>query len=165
MSLKLKGQWTSACKCFKCLNSMSTNFWIKDQRFLHQVLFMTKMLLLFLQSWSSGDSLLISVDRVRVERGWGLNERSWMKPRDSISPLYDRPGGDSGTIWGTLGQWGPQIKCIFNFDFLVRKNARDPWLNGQNRISLKLLTILMKIENCKSIHNLHYQVWFRDGSC
>ena len=76
---------------------------------------MTKMLLLFLRSWSSGDSLLISVDRVRVERGWGLNERSWMKPRDSISPLYDRPGGDSGTIWGDLGTVGRPNKVHFQF--------------------------------------------------
>ena len=77
---------------------------------------MTKMLLLFLQSWFRGDSLLISVDRVRVEGGWGLNERSWMNPRDSVSPLYDRPWGDSGT----------QIKSIFNLDYLLGMNARHP---------------------------------------
>ena len=74
---------------------MSTNFLIKHQRF-RQLLFMTKMLFLFLQSWCRGD-LLISVDRVRVDRGWGLNERPWMKPRDSISPW-----GDSVTIMGKI---------------------------------------------------------------
>ena len=74
---------------------------------------MTTMLLLLLQSCSRGDSLLISVNRVRVERGWGLNERSWMKPRDSISPLYDRPGGESGTIWGDPGTVGCPNKVNF----------------------------------------------------